>query len=212
LDSISDLSQKVLIVEGGLADCYGNGQNGTIEAPYYSVFSGYNINGVQYDGYDFGKDMPGNCVSTISSNNPAFHKLSYVHDNYQEFWICDNGNMPNVSWGRTDQREFANKFNIHFAGKAYMIPSTHSTNGNDRVYTTVSFFDPLKGDAFKEFVKLNPSGGGTWGSFVSYLDEPNDFNYLVGNMNVLFGDNSVATKDQGWLSINRIQIAAPINK
>lgn len=44
------------------------------------------------------------------------------------------------------------------------------------------------------------------GLFQAFIDEPNDFNYLVGNMNVLFGDGSVLSKDQAWLCNNRDKI------
>jgi|GEM_PF-5560213 len=59
---------------------------------------------------------------------------------------------------------------------------------------------------FTSFLKANGYNG-TLKPFTQYADEPNDFKYLTGNMNVLFGDSSVLVKDQAWLCNNRRKIA-----
>jgi hypothetical protein len=49
-------------------------------------------------------------------------------------------------------------------------------------------------------------------NYTPFVDEPNDFKYLTGKMNVLLGDNSVSIKDQAWLCNNRRKIGMLTNE
>lgn len=194
MDQIPDISQKAFLLEGGHV---------YERAFAYAYETYYHVGQAPNDGFDLGTDHPGDCASTISAKDPRMHKLSYVHDNYDQFWISDDGNI--ATWGvpRDLKLSFAAKFNTQFEGIAYMIPSTNAFR-----FTIVSFIDPQKGKIFEAFLNANAvNTDKSWGNFVPFIDEPNDFKYLTGNMNVLFGDGSVDTKDQAWLSFNRIKIS-----
>jgi hypothetical protein len=60
------------------------------------------------------------------------------------------------------------------------------------------------GQKFYSFLKSK----GVNTPYKKYEFYDSDFHYLTGSMNLLFGDNSVATKDQGWLYNNRFRIAS----
>ena len=205
LDQIDNISERAYVLEGGLA----NGSAWTYARDVY-----YNLGRMPYEGYDLGGSHPGDCSRRFIASAVGYQKLSYVHDNYQQFWISTEGNIPRRDMPNyvNTRREMAIKFNQRYEGKAYMIPCTIDDSSYDPPYTIVSYINPEKGDIFKDFLKENPTAGTDWGNFVEYSDEPNEFHYLVGNMNVLFGDNSVTTKDLGWLSCNRIQIGMPISQ
>jgi len=202
VDQINDISQKALVLEGGVADPFGVGSNGEISNPYYSsTYTGGT-------GYIDGGDL------TIDNlTRPQFHKLSYVHDTIDKFWIMPVGMWywywPQYGMNFNIQLEIANKFNLQFAGKASMIASQHTTSGFPGYYI-VSYIDPDNGKIFKDFFDKNPVNA-NMNSFVPYTDDTNDYHYLTGNMNVLFGDGSVVTKDQAWLCYNRKIISLPNN-
>lgn len=195
IDQIRDVSEKALILEGGIADAYGDGSNGSIGATYYTAID-YNFQ--IYDGGD---------LSFGSFSKPQFHRLSYVHDNIDKFWVMYS--MP-WSWyfpntNRVFALELAAKFNTQFAGKASIISGPNTSSGFFGC-SIVSVIDPGDGSMFTSFLKANGYNG-TLKPFTQYADEPNDFKYLTGNMNVLFGDSSVLVKDQTWLCNNRRKIA-----
>ena len=62
-------------------------------------------------------------------------------------------------------------------------------------YSIISYIDPNNGAMLKNFFSANPSSVAL-GPFIGYTDKPNDYKYLVGNRNILFGDGSVSTKVQ----------------
>ena len=177
IDQIADISNKAFLLEGGTI--------GT--EPYYSQ-GGLN-------GYSIG-------------SNSA---LSFVHDNLNQFWIMPGfvgwGNyFPNMWWSYDKQREVVARFNIQFAPKAYMIygGATWGYGGNP----IVSYIDPaLIKDQFTSFFSTNFPGTVPLNPFVQYTDTPNEYMFTTGNTNVLFGDGSVVTKDQAWLSNNKQRIA-----
>lgn len=197
VDDFIDISQKAFLIEGGIADAYGTGANGEAGGVYYGV-DGWN--GRQFDGGDLS-------VSGILYQTAAgIHKLSYVHDNQTNFWVMNSKlwglYFPNMN--RDFGMDVATKFNAHYAGKAYMASGTN-TSGGFIGFSIVSYIYPgEKGETFDEFFKALSVTTPT--NYLPFIDEPNDFHYLVGNMNVLFGDGSVFTKDQGWLCNNRRQI------
>ena len=198
VDQINNISQKALVLEGGVTDSFGVGSNGEISNPYYSSTV---TGGTAY--------VDGGDLTINNLTRPQFHKLSYVHDNMNQFWIMPVGMWswywPNRGMNINSQLELAYKFNLQFAGKANMIASNYTYSGFPGYYI-VSYVDPENGKIFKDFFNKNPANA-DMNNFVPYIDEINDFHYLTGNMNVLFGDGSVVTKDQGWLSFNRKQIS-----
>jgi type II secretory pathway pseudopilin PulG len=188
IDEISDSSNKALVVEGGFA--YAKGTNGIPELAYYN--SG-----------DFTSTWRG-----ITKTDTGFHRMNFVHDNYEQFWIMNSVSyvyyFPN---GNVNGRELATKFNNTFAGKAIMFYALQNVWGWN-CYSIISYIDPsmngTNGDTFKDFFKANPPGVALANFKLFY--EP-EFHYLTGEMNVLFGDGSVIKKDQAWLSMNKDQIA-----
>ena len=106
---------------------------------------------------------------------------------------------------RDSAMKIASKFNFHFNGKAAMISSCQTSSGFFG-FSIVSFIDPQYGDIFKYFFTANHTGVPLT-NFLAFIDESNECNFLTGNMNVLFGDGSIATKDQAWMCNNRRQIA-----
>jgi type II secretory pathway pseudopilin PulG len=186
IDEITDVSQKAFLVEGGLANAGGNGES---SPPYYMTHSLQAYTG-------------GALTARFDKTQSSIHKLSFVHDNYDKFWI-KNGFAKN-SFGK--YAELASKFNSQFEGKAGMVASGSDSSGGSYSYSLVSYIDPENGKIFEPFFNTNSSLSpiGSWDQFV---DDPNDYKYLVGNMNVLFGDNSVSTKDNAWLCNNRQKIA-----
>ncbi len=199
LDEIENISEKFLLLEGGLAQgsgwCYAR-------RPYFY------LGNMPYEGYDLGRGHPGDIDNRYSKSIAAkqHHKLSFVHDTHDEFWISANANIPNFAGDYVRTRhEIAMKFNTKYASKAYMIPCTIDSSSGDPSYIIVSYVDPENGKIFDDFLKENPGIGTSWGNFEAYVDKPNDFHYLVGDMNVLFGDGSVGLKDTGWLTTHRLQ-------
>jgi len=181
LDQINDVSNKSLLVEGGMA--YAKGSNGIIELAYYSEGSLK----TPWDG--------------LKKTNTGGHQLNFVHDAKETFWVMNSEqygySFP--AWNVSGY-ELANKFNIAFAGKAQMIAASYGK------YAIISYVDPAE-KPFDLFFKENPPGLAL-GKF-SCFDET-EFHYMTGNMNVLFGDGSVITKDQAWLSLNSAKIASHI--
>ena len=105
-------------------------------------------------GYIDGGDL------TISNlNSPQFHKLSYVHDDVDTFWIMPIGMWswywPNFGMNINAQRELASKFNLQFAGKASMIAGNHTYSGFPG-YFIVSTVDPQNGRLI--FTTVEPFG------------------------------------------------------
>lgn len=180
LDQISDISNKALLVEGGLA--WAKGSNGEPEYLYYRLSKGYlGVNG-------------------ISKGGTGGHVLNYVHDASEPYWVmhCQLYQyFPSFWMGGNEKREIAEKFNVAFAGKAAMV-------AGDYGYSIISYLDPAN-KPFDSFFLKNPPGVALL-PFETF-NEP-EFHYLTGNMNVLFGDGAVSTKDQAWLSMNRIRIGS----
>lgn len=198
IDQIANVSNKAFILEGGLADAFGDGSNGAIGSVYYG------IGGMPYDGGDLTSS------GILYKSAGQFQKLSYVHDDIETFWVM-NSQMwsyyfPSFWMGRTDATHLANKFNVQFAGKASMVSGTNTSSGFAG-FSIVSYVDPLNGKLFEKFFIKNPPGQ-TMQPFTAFDSTPNEYKYLTGYMNVLFGDGSVLTKEQGWLCNNRRQIGA----
>lgn len=186
-DEIAEISKKALIIEGGRAMIDGSGGE-----PYYHIdWSWY-----YYPANDEGSDLAssGRIVKTGFRQ-----RASYAHDNYQQFWVMNDFKPSNGT-------ELATKFNAQFLGKASMVKGD---KGSD--YAIVSFIDPGDGSIFKDFFKANAPTA-TLLPYTPYIDEPNEYAYLTGNMNVLFGDGSVDTKSQAWLCNNRRKIALLSNE
>lgn len=189
LDEITSYDKKAILIEGGL--CWAGGTNGEPEYSYYRLGAG-----------DLGAN--GSALQMgLTKTSTAYQKISFVHDEQNPFWLA-NCAQPSYfpflgsSTLTKDQRfEIATKFNLNFAGKAYMIQG-------DAGYTIVSYMDPAT-LAFDSFFKANNATMAA-PTFVLFY-EP-EFHYLTGKMNVLFGDGSVETKDQSWLSMNRLSIGA----
>lgn len=197
LDQIGGVSRKAMLIEGGLVDDYAGEANGWDGTVYYSVIGNSNTDG-------------GHLTSSgLAKTNPEFHKISYVHDNYGSFWIMGSSPtlFPNKYMSLEAKSDLAFKFNNHFSGKAWMIAGSSTTSGAKPLsYSIISKVYPGdKGEYFKEFFVLNPPGVDL-NPFVAFIDDPNEFSYLTGEMNVLFGDGSVLKKDQAWLCNNRKQI------
>lgn len=192
VDEINDISEKALIIEGGfLFD--------PIYVPYYSVAHS------NYYGVIDGSDLS----STSVLNPNSYQKTSYVHDDFNEFWVMNSQPwryyFPSMWMNRDNAMNIAMKFNDYFNGKASMISGCLTPSGFFG-FSIVSFVDPQNGDIFKDFFTTN-NPGVPLTNFIAFTDEPNEYNYLTGNMNVLFGDGSVLTKDQAWMCNNRRQIA-----
>ena len=188
IDQIAEVSKKAFLLEGGLCNSYSPPSDGSNGPPYYSLSQ------TKYAG-----DLWGNCLDKTSA---PYHRLSFVHDNIKTFWIMTGYwwyHFPNYWMGPENKVRYAQKFNLAFKGKAYMV----TKDGMD--YTIVSYIDPENGTIFADFFTKNPHGSSLQ-PFIPFVDEPNDYKYLVGNMNVLFGDGSVATKEQQWLIENRTKI------
>lgn len=193
IDQIEDPSEKALVVEGGLVQSY------FASDPYYYPTNNYAVSnsGGLIANFDKGPGTDGD------SNQ----KLSFVHDPKNEFWIKGGKNglrWANASYG--SYRELASKFNTQFAGKAMMVAGSGDSSGWAMCYSLVSFVDPENGALFQNFFTANStlSSLGGWNQFVG--GEELEYNYLVGKMNVLFGDGSVMTKDNAWLCNNRMRI------
>jgi prepilin-type processing-associated H-X9-DG protein len=175
LSQINVISKKALLIEGGLG--WAKGSNGEPEYLYYRISKGYlGANG-------------------IWKTNTGGHVTNYVHDTNESFWVMNcylNNYFPSywMSWGA--KREIALKFNTAFSGRAMMVEGDYG-------YSIVSYIDPSTGP-FDKFFLANPPGVALLP--FDLINEP-EFHYLSGDMNVLFGDGSVITKNHGWLSMNR---------
>lgn len=188
VDQINNISKKAFLLEGG-----------SIGTSTY-----YGIGDTPYDG--------GNLSSyTLDNYSPL---LSFVHDNFDKFWIMPakvgyGGYFPNMWWGRNTRIEVVNKFNEHFAPKAYMIEGTQTSSSYDGC-SIVSYVDPAEyGPIFTAFFVKNFPGTIALNPFKQYVDETNEYKFMTGNTNVLFGDGSAVTKEQAWLYNNRRLIAGP---
>lgn len=195
MDQIANVAQKALLLEGGLADSFGLGpggnNNGGDSSPYY-------------EGLTNGGDL---ALSNLRKT-PQYHRMSYVHDNYDQFWIMAYPGFDSWMWKFSARNDVVAKFNAKFAPKAYMM-----LDPNEDAYakcTIVCYVDPENYvSMFTKFFKdLNIPGGYSLGVIEAYTDEPNDYHYMTGNMNVLFGDGSVITKDQAWIINNRLTLAS----
>lgn len=181
-DQIKSISQKAFLLEGGTI--------GT--STYYSE---------------------GDLSSYSIGKNSAFN---FVHDNLDQFWIMPgkvqySGYFPNTWWDKNTQREVILRFNAEFAPKAYMIDGGvtwgYGGYGGNGI---VTYVDPAVCiDKFTKFFSTHFPGTLPLNPFVQYTDEPNEYKFTTGNMNVLFGDGAVSIKDQAWLINNRQLIASP---
>lgn len=183
-DQIPEISKKAFVIEGGLG--WAKGTNGEPGYVYYRTSKG-----------DLG-------LNGLDKNGTGGHKLNYVHDSGEPYWVmnCQLYKYFPSYWMSWDQkREIANKFNIAFVGKAAMVEGDYG-------YSIVSYIDPAD-KPFDQFFIQNPPGVDLL-PFVAF--DESEFHYLTGNMNVLFGDNSVSTKDQGWLSMNRTLLGQITNE
>lgn len=187
LDEISSISKKAFVVEGGQA--YAKGTNGIPELAYYTVGD---------------LTSPWGGITKWTGN----HRMNFVHDNYENFWIMNSASYVYYfpSWN-VNGLDLATKFNNTFAGKAIMFYALANVHGQ-HCYSIISYVDPnlngINGNTFKDFFKTNPPGVAL--ANFKLFDEP-EFQYLTGEMNVLFGDGSVIKKDQAWLSLNKDLIA-----
>lgn len=178
IDQINNISQKSFLVEGGMA--YAKGSNGIIELAYFSDGSLK----TPWDG--------------LKKTNTGGHQLNFVHDSNEPFWVMNSEQYVYAfpAWN-VSGFELANKFNIAFSGKAQMIAASYGK------YSIISKINPAE-KPFDKFFKDNPPGLAL-AKFLCF--DESEFHYMTGNMNVLFGDGSVTTKDQAWLSLNSTQIA-----
>lgn len=187
MDQIDNVSQKAFIIEGKCATT----------GVYYSAGS------LPYEGGDLSASASFN-QANWNPNDPG---LSFVHDTIDKFWVMKNIKY-NWTKGPDHALDIAGKFNSQFAGKAYMITGTHTSSGFLGSSIVSLVYPGDKGDIYNSFLKSLDSGA-ILSPFVAYIDEPNEHSYLIGRMNVLFGDGSATTKDQEWLFNNRIKIAHP---
>lgn len=181
MDQIAESSQKAFIIEGGLADPFGTGSNGEVGCVYYDLRDFF------YPRFD--------------PKEAQFQRLNFVHDNQNELWL-----FKTACWGAGLAGDISTKFNNHFKGRASMILGedyAKTWGGFDLII--VSYIYPDNGNIFKDFFDANKTGFPV-NPYFNFVDEPNEFHYVTGNMNVLFGDNSVATKDHAWLTQNRQKI------
>jgi hypothetical protein len=178
MDQINMVSKKALLVEGGLA--YAKGGNGEAEYIYYV------------------KDY-GDLVASGLSKATGGHRMNFVHDASESFWVMNSAYnynyFPYMWWGSAQRIELSIKFNSAFENRAIMIPSNSGCE-------IISFINP-DDKPFDNFFLANPPGAAL-NPFVYY---DNEYNYLTGSMNVLFGDGAVSTKDRTWLSSNRVLIS-----
>jgi type II secretory pathway pseudopilin PulG len=200
MDQISDVSQKVFLIEGGLTQ--------SNIGPSSSYFTNVNehTSTTQFQIVNHDLTTPSSGFLTSKTDE---HKLNFVHDNeFDDFWFYSNV--------RTSF-EIANKFNVAFKGKAEMIASYFNYSGgdmkgNDYSYSIFTHIEPTTAKkTFDDFFLNNPRPSGPNGIFsLSVLfDDSSAFHCLTGKMNVLFGDGAVVAKDRSWLSMNRRIIRTP---
>ena len=212
IDEIPDISSKLFIIEGGVALTGGGRDYEQVSSPYFYWNTHSNFKG-------------GSLSSHFLSNPPdniQYQKLNFVHDRYDEFWIMggkygysfpfNTGDKQNLQL-EPFKEQIATNFNLAFEGKAMMVKGSSvddvKINAVSDGYSIVSYSNPYLngenlagGTIFDAYFKKNPKVSPLI-SF-NYYDAL-DFNYLVGNMNVLFGDGSVASKNNAWLSNNRMK-------
>jgi type II secretory pathway pseudopilin PulG len=204
MDEIQDISSKLFLVEGSVASAGGNGE---CSSPYfylntYSPFTG------------------GSLIARFAKGEVGVQKLSFVHDSKGAFWVMSSQwysyYFPSY-WGtETWKDEIATKFNLTFEGKAMMVKASSAWSIQTSIgYDIVSYSNPYLdgvsitgGTIFDKFFTKNPPGVALR-PFVDFEVDAKDYNYLVGNMNVLFGDGAVASKNNAWLCNNRLKITQP---
>ena len=188
VDEISDISHKVFLIEGGMSD----------SDLYGSCSDIYFGGGNKTTNYDLGLSVYENHFG--KNENYFGHKLSFVHDNKTVFWKSTLNQYYDV--GQNISENVVAEFNVAFDGKAYMLPSFNPSGAT--TYHIVSFIEPSNGDTFKDFYIAKKIGSPP--TDFRLFDEQ-EYQYLAGSTNALFGDGSVSTKDQGWLYNNRERIA-----
>lgn len=120
--------------------------------------------------------------------------------------------FPSMWMDQNSKTEYAEKFNLQFTGKASMVRGSNNYTEESTIgFDIISYVNPYLnsvslsgGTIFDNFFKKNDPGT-PLRPFVAFTDQPNDYKYLVGNMNVLFGDGSVMLKDNAWLCNNRLK-------
>jgi len=209
MDQITQVSEKAFLLEGGVADIFGPGSNGALAPPYFmeNTYSPY---------------IGGALIARFAKSDVGVHKLSFVHDNYETFWVMSSKwwtyYFPSYLGDEGWKAYIANKFNIQFAGKASMVLGSSTWSYDTSIgYDIVSYVNPYLnsvtidgGTIFDNFFKANPTHV-PLKSFEAFVDEPNDYKYLVGDMKVLFGDGSVQKKDAAWLCNNRLKMTSNSN-
>lgn len=191
LDEIENISEKALLVEGGLAF-----PDDFCSSPYYFPTNNYYVSN------------SGGLIANFDKGDEANHKLSFIHDRQGEFWI-KGGKLKNFfahdAYGK--YHDLSNKFNDQFKGKAMMVAGAGTSSGWSMLYTIISYVDPENGTIFESFFKANSSLSplNNWDYFID--GQENDYHALVGDMNVLLGDGAVLTKDNAWLYNNRMKIS-----
>jgi len=185
LDQFSDISKKVFLIEGGI--CY----------PAYGWISNeiYFAGGSRTDTHDLVLNAHDNSFNSYGWNT----KTSFVHDNLRTFWTT----FLTGKDGMWISRNTALEFNEYFKDRAYMLPC-RNINNNAISYQIVSFEFPDNGNIFKSW--FSSKGISTTPTSYATYDQPEN-SYLTGSANLLFGDNSVGTKEQSWLYNNRNQVS-----
>ena len=195
IDDLADISHKALIIEGGM--CYGGGR-----------FDGIYFNSGLLT---LESDLLVNAYDNRFNRGGGGTKTSFVHDGQKQFWTSLVVNQPAYYCNQSVVADF----NTSFEGRAYMIPNAPNKGSG---YIFISFIDDINGTQIKNWLiakeKAEPNkfpGPLVWPGKNAPLkfelyDEPEN-SYLAGNMNILFGDNSVSIKNQGWLYNNRDKVA-----
>lgn len=195
MDAISEVSKKVFLIEAGFqaGTAY---RGGSATECYYGGGAGTETESLSLSAYgnSFGKE---NAVYT----GIGLHFLNFVHDDQGPFWTSYGVNLKVISWSA----DVIKRFNEQFKNKAIIVPSGIG-------HHIISFVDPQGGVLFASFF-ADPINKGyiLWTTFAPYLnfklyDEP-EFHYMVGNMDVLFGDGHVESVGMDWLLNNRESIA-----
>lgn len=190
LDELVDISKKALIIEGG-----GAFPDNFCPSVYYFPNNNYNISNA------------GGLIANFDIGDEANQKLNFPHNSIREFWIKGGKKANFFALDYFPKyHDLAKKFNIEFAGKASMVAGP-TTSSSKMSYSIVSYVDPENGAIFKPFFSTNSTLDplGNWTAFVNGMEQ--DYHALVGSMNVLFGDGSVALKDNAWLCNNRMEIS-----
>ena len=204
IDQISNVGKKVFLIEAGFQKAT-NYRNGSATECYYGGGEGTEMESLSLSAYgnSFGKE---NAVYS----GIGLHFLNFVHDNRGPFWTSFGVvGAKTINWSR----DVVKRFNEQFKNKAMLVPNSRNT-GNDGGYgyDIISFIDPEGGAIFANFF-ANPINKGyiLWAAFTPHTmfqlyDEP-EFHYMVGNMDVLFGDGHVESVGMEWLLNNREEIA-----